>query len=363
MALQLGFLRHGGESSLLINLMNTPLSAISRRDFLKMAGYGLLGLSLPDFSQNLIQSFYSDLQGRVIEKSLWMYDEPSTKSERVEMYWRDLVIPLTGAISDDEDAYNRVWYEVDGKGYVYSGGIQPVDALLNNPVSEVPPSGLLGEISVPFTDAHEEPDTEAAVAHRLYYETVHWITDSVIGADGQTWYRLLDDKWELYYYIPGRHIRIIPDKELTPLSPDVPDSEKLIEVNLTRQLVLAYENSRLVFATRAATGSQYRSGRWTTPIGQFITFYKRPTRHMAAGDIASNGFDLPGVPWVLYITKSGISFHGTYWHNDYGRPRSHGCINLTPQASKWLYRWTVPAVKPGKPFAYEYFGTPVRIFE
>ena len=107
----------------------------------------------------------------------------------------------------------------------------------------------------------------------------------------------------------------------------------------------------------------YRSGRWTTPIGQFITSYKRPTRHMAAGDIASNGFDLPGVPWVLYITKSGISFHGTYWHNDYGRPRSHGCINLTPQASKWLYRWTMPTVKPGKQFAYEYFGTAVHIFE
>jgi lipoprotein-anchoring transpeptidase ErfK/SrfK len=346
--------------------MDTPLSALSRRDFLKLASYGMLGLSLPDFPLRFsTQPFYADLQGRVIEKSLWMYDEPSSKSKRIEMYWRDLVIAITGAaISDDKDAYNRVWYEVDdGKGYVYSGGIQPVNALLNKPVSEIPPSGLLGEISVPFSDAHEEPGPDSTVAHRLYYETVHWITDAVVGADGQTWYRLLDDKWDLYYYTPAKHLRIIPDDELAPISPDVPDAEKLIEVNLTRQLVLAYESSRLVFAARAATGSQYRSGRWTTPIGQFITSYKRPTRHMAAGDIASNGFDLPGVPWVLYITKSGISFHGTYWHNDYGRPRSHGCINMTPQASKWLYRWTAPTVEPGKQFAYEYFGTKVLISE
>ena len=84
---------------------------------------------------------------------------------------------------------------------------------------------------------------------------------------------------------------------------------------------------------------------------------------MAAGDIASSGFDLPGVPWVLYITKSGISFHGTYWHNDYGHPRSHGCINLTPQAAKWLYRWTSPVVESGKQFAYEYFGTKVLVYE
>jgi lipoprotein-anchoring transpeptidase ErfK/SrfK len=345
--------------------MGSPINALSRRDFLKLASYGILGLALPDFSPNsLVQPFDTNLEGRVTEKSLWMYDEPSSKSKRVEMYWRDLVIPISGAaISEDEEAYNRVWYAVGDKGYVYSGSVQPVVTLLNDPVSEVPPDGLLGEISVPFTDAHEDPDDSTPVTHRLYYETVHWITDSVIGSDGQAWYRLLDDKWELYYYIPARYMRIISEDELAPLSPNVPDSEKLIEVNLTQQLVLAYERSRLVFAARAATGYRYRAGRWATPIGEFITSYKRPTRHMAAGDIASNGFDLPGVPWVLYITKGGISLHGTYWHNDYGHPRSHGCINLTPQAAKWLYRWTIPTVEFGKQYAYEYFGTAVHIFE
>ena len=345
--------------------MKRPVDALSRRDFLKLAGYGMLGLWLPDLPRFLSQStFASDLQGRVTYNTLWSYDAPSESAKRVEMYWRDLVIPLSGAaISENEEDYNRVWYAVDEKSYVYSGGVQPVSTLLNQPVSEVPSNGLLGEVSVPFTDAHEEPDADAKVAHRLYYETVHWITQKVVGADGKSWYRLLDDKFNLYYYTPAKYLRIIPDKELAPISPDLPESEKLIDVNLSQQLVLAYEESRLVFAARAATGYQYRSGRWTTPIGQFITSYKRPTRHMAAGDIASNGFDLPGVPWVLYITKSGISLHGTYWHNDYGHPHSHGCINLTPQAAKWLYRWTLPSVEPGKQFAYEYFGTTVRIFE
>lgn len=345
--------------------MEPPISAFSRRDFLKLAGFGLLGLSLPDFSPTFSKpSFGANLQGRITENSLWVYAEPSSNSSRIEMYWRDLVVPLSGAaLSEDEEAYNRIWYEVDGQGYVYSGGIQPVTTLLNDPVSEVPPSGLLGEVSVPFTDAHEEPDSGSVVFQRLYFETVHWILEAAVGADGETWYRLLDDKWDQSYFVPARYVRLIPDAELAPVSPGVPDAEKRIEVNLTRQLVLAFEGSRLVFAARAATGSRYRRGRWSTPIGRFITSYKRPTRHMAAGDIASSGFDLPGVPWVIYITKSGISFHGTYWHNDYGRPRSHGCINLTPQAAKWLYRWTMPDVKPGKQFAYEDFGTAVRIFE
>jgi lipoprotein-anchoring transpeptidase ErfK/SrfK len=82
---------------------------------------------------------------------------------------------------------------------------------------------------------------------------------------------------------------------------------------------------------------------------------------MATGDIASNGFDLPGVPWVLYITEGGISFHGTYWHNDYGIPHSHGCINMSPIAAKWFYRWSMPTVPPDKYLMYGYIGTRVEI--
>jgi len=125
--------------------------------------------------------------------------------------------------------------------------------------------------------------------------------------------------------------------------------------------VIAYEFGNPVFVTRAATGGVYRVGTYTTPTGHFMTYHKRPTQHMAAGDIAASGFDLPGVPWVLYITESGISFHGTFWHNDFGHPRSHGCINLTPQAAKWLYRWTTPVVRPADLFAFKRKGTKVEI--
>ena len=65
---------------------------------------------------------------------------------------------------------------------------------------------------------------------------------------------------------------------------------------------------------------------------------------MAATD--GNGFDLPGVPWVSYIHWTGIALHGTYWHNDFGTPRSRGCINLTPADARWLFRWTMPIVPP-----------------
>jgi lipoprotein-anchoring transpeptidase ErfK/SrfK len=337
-------------------------SILSRRDFLKLSGYGLMGLFLPEFSSHFPQQDdFSNLQGRIIDRTVWSYDEPNLKAKRTKLYWHDLVVPITNTtIGDDESAYNRVWYQLEDSGYTYSGGIQPVHTILNTP-QQIPVRGVLGEVSVPYTDAYLEADLNSDFVYRLYYETVHWVIKAVDAADGSTWYGLLDDKSEQYYYVPAKHIRLISNEELAPLSPDIPSGNKRVELRLDDQLLLAYENGKIVFATRVSTGSKRTNGKYTTPDGDFITFHKRPTRHMARGDIASNGFDLPGVPWVLYITKGGISFHGTYWHNDYGRPHSHGCINMPPQAAKWLYRWTLPIVPPEKLLVYGYLGTQVEI--
>ena len=150
-------------------------------------------------------------------------------------------------------------------------------------------------------------------------------------------------------------------EELAPITPEVPLKEKKIVVQLEQQLVTAYEMGVPVFSVPVSTGARLRSGTYTTPSGNFITYYKRPSRHMAAGDIAASGFDLPGVPWVQYLTKSGISFHGTFWHNDYGRPRSHGCINMSCSAAKWLFLWSSPSVPVNKEFTYGQVGTKVEI--
>jgi len=335
----------------------------TRRDFLKLTGYGLMGLFLPSLPLTLPSTDeFDNLQGRVTDRIVWSYDAPNFKAKLKRLYWRDLVFPIQNStIGDDASAYNRVWYETADGNYVYSGSVQPVRTILNQPQS-IALTGALAEISVPYTDAFESLEPNAKVVYRLYYETVHWVTASAINSvDGSKWYVLLDDKFNTNYYVHAEHVRLMTPEELTPLSPNISNADKRIEVRLNDQIVLAYEKNNLVFAARVATGGRLRTGTYTTPDGDFLTFHKRPTRHMAAGDIASNGFDLPGVPWVTYITKSGISFHGTYWHNDYGHPRSHGCINLTPQSAKWLFRWTLPSVPIDKEFVYGETGTYVEI--
>ncbi len=363
------------------------MRALSRRDFLKLSGLGLLGLSLPkpeqfSFLPSPVHSFLGpgsaswaapgsgvlvddslSQQGRVTARLIWIFDQPSFNARHVNLYWRDSIVDITGvSISQDEGDYNRVWYEIGDEGYAYSGTIQPVHTILNTPTLEFPVSGTLAEVTVPYTDAHGQPQVNSLAAYRMYYSTVHWIMSGVTSSsDGKVWYQVLDDKWNKLYYAPGAHLRLISADELTPLSPAVPDTQKKIQVRLDDQLVLAYENGQPVFATRAATGAIFIAGTYTTPTGHFMTYHKRPTRHMANGDITASGYDLPGVPWVMYFTEAGLSLHGTYWHNDFGHPKSHGCINLSVEAAKWLFRWTNPPVKAGEQYAYQPIGTELEI--
>jgi hypothetical protein len=330
-------------------------SHLSRRDFLKFSSIGFASfLTAPHLRQI---PRLENQQGRVIYDDINVYDIPSFSGNVTRQYYVDSIIPITEAtVGDDKPAYNRVWYQIGTEGYAHSGGIQPVKTIRQTPIPDIPEGGQLAEITVPYTDARWSARVESTVAYRFYYETTHWVTGLVIDEIGNPWYRILDDKWDLIFYANAEHIRLIPDQELTTISPQVPPQNKRLEVRTNEQVVVAYEWDRPVFMAKAATGAEFSNGRFYTPFGRHYTDHKRPSRHMAAGNLAYNGYDLPGVPWICYFTEKGVAFHGTYWHNDYGRPRSHGCINLTPKAAKWIYRWTMPYVPPNEQLAYKLFG-------
>jgi len=326
-----------------------------------LSGFGLAGLMAPPLNFDLGDPFEGQ-QGRVTLRTVWVYKLPSRAAEKIMFSQRDALLNITNtAVSDETDAYNRVWYQIGGEGYAYSGEIQPVRTNFNKPVTEVPKEGLLAEISVPYTEAYKQPGQASDVAYRMYYESTHWVKGVTTDVSGQAWYTVHDDKWDKYYYARAEHIRIMSPDELAPISPEVSNADKKIVVRLKDQIVIAYEGDTPVFVAPISSGAILRVGTYTTPAGDFYTDYKRPSRHMAAGDISASGFDLPGVPWVQYITDSGISLHGTFWHNDFGHPRSHGCVNLSCSAAKWLYRWTSPQVSFNKEFSFKGSGTHVEI--
>jgi hypothetical protein len=213
----------------------------------------------------------------------------------------------------------------------------------------IPAHGALFETSVPFTRTHREADPASDPLYRLYYQSTHWVEEAVDGADGRPWYQILDDVLYIRYFAPAEHFRRVRPDELTPIAPDVPAREKRIEVSLGRQELMAFEGRRLVLRTRISSGipdaRPKENGVPTiTPDGVFHVTKKTPMRHMGDGHITADleAYELPGVPWVSFFHETGVAFHGTYWHTDYGLPRSHGCVNMRPEEAKWLYRWTTP---------------------
>ncbi len=317
--------------------------SLTRRDFLKLGGAGVLALALAELRlDEVLAEAPVSFQGRTAISGVPLYESPLFQSRQIKLIGKDQVLDIQSQLTG-EGAYNRIWYRL-ADGYVHSADIQPVRAELQAPVLELKRKQVLGEVTVPFSDTRRGYNIHAKRAYRAYYGTTHWVTGVKTNqTDGSVWYQILDNHLRQYFYLPAQHVRIVPDEELSPLSPDVPDALKTIYVDLAAQYVMAFEDERLVLRTPCASGA----GRSKTPGGRFETYHKGPSIHMTNdGDPKTNLYDLPGVPWVSFFTSTGIAFHGTYWHNDFGKPRSHGCVNLPNSAAKSLYRWTSPKVPP-----------------
>ena len=321
------------------------MEKLSRRDFLKLSASGALALVLAEMGVDRVAAAPPASYGRITWSGIPLYDAPSFTAKKTHQFGIDQVVKLLSEVEGDEgNPYNKIWYQVED-GYTYSGWLQPVETVLNKPIYEIPSAGTLGEVTVPMSETRLAPYVYAKNGYRLYYGTTHWVKNVVVTREEKSiWYEIFDSLLKKSFYVPDYNMRLVPDEELTLLSPDVPESDKLIHLDLTAQWVTAFEGDTVVFSARCSSGAKGTR----TPTGEFSTYHKGPSVHMTnQGDEVNHIYNLPGVPWCSFFTGYGNAFHGTYWHNDYGRPRSHGCVNLRSQDAKWLYRWTRPNVPPG----------------
>ncbi len=345
--------------------MLTP--QISRREFLKLVRAGSLAFALRDLRlDRALADSAAIKQGRITWSGIPLYDAPALAAKQIHLFRADEVVEITAIEENGDKGYgnpfNSTWYKVND-GYAYSGSIQPVETNYQKPVFNIPEKGQVGEITVPFSITKKDPYVYADNGYRVYYGTTHWVKSVIVQRDEKSiWYEIYDFYLKKSLYVAAHDMRLIPNDELTTLSPDVPDQEKHIVVDLTSQLVTAFEGEKLVLSQRCSSGAKGTD----TPKGDFLTYHKGPSVHMTnEGDAAEdeNVYSLPGVPWCSFFTGAGNAFHGTYWHNDYGRPRSHGCVNLPSEAAKFIYRWTKPTVPPDSDYIHlPGEGTNVQIF-
>ena len=123
--------------------------------------------------------------------------------------------------------------------------------------------------------------------------------------------------------------------------------DRWVDVDRVRQMLVAWEGPTPVFATLVSTG---RPG-FETQVGEHRVWSKLATTDMSNvdnADLASATalYTASRVPWVMFFHEDQ-ALHGVFWHDLFGRPRSHGCVNLAPRDAAWLFRWAPPALPDG----------------
>lgn len=125
--------------------------------------------------------------------------------------------------------------------------------------------------------------------------------------------------------------------------------ERWVEVDLSEQKLRAWEGDKLFLETLISSGLP-----WTpTPEGEFRIWTKMKYTRMEGGQ-GKYYYNLPNVPFVMFFSNNdipgwkGYGLHGTYWHHDFGKPHSHGCVNLPTDVAEQLFYWTTPDIEASK---------------
>ena len=199
------------------------------------------------------------------------------------------------------------------------------------------------------------PGTTYPVVTRLRTGLVLKVASTTTEGDGYLWYKILFTTrllypervtGELYVAADPASVTLFENEGDQFLTARTTSTKKLIVVDLSEEMLYAYDGDTLFMKESVSTGLELTP----TPKGNFTVFKKMPSRYMQGPilTVSDQYYDLPGVPWNLYFSVDGAVIHGAYWHDKFGQPWSHGCVNLSPEKAKKLYVWAD-------------VGTPVRV--
>lgn len=179
------------------------------------------------------------------------------------------------------------------------------------------------------------------------------------GKDGLLWRKIVKNhrlRWpsKTDEYVWADALATITDFD--PIHPWVNPEDKKIVISLEKQSLVAYEGEQEVLRTLISAGkAPYR-----TPTGEHEILYKRMERQMQGRYILrpKDNYDLRGVPFCWYF-RPAFAGHGAWWHNNFGQPMSHGCLNVSllfsaalgMSPAEFLFRWTTPEFELSDTFA------------
>ena len=341
--------------------MNNKKNQLSRREFLKLGvgGLGAMVLTPLLWDTNQLEWAQADRMGRITIGKVSLWSQPTIRSAELGPLYQDTVIEWLREVAGEAPglALNRRWVETP-EGYVYGPNVQPVWNRPQLPVTELPETplgrGMWVEVCVPYVDliwANPRSVSEGSWMHenlrpRFYYSQVFWVDNLRLNAEGKTEYRLVERYANDIFWGRAEAFRPMTPEEIAPISPGREDKRVLI--NLNHQTLSCFEGQQEVYFCRISSGGKYDidgnpSEKWATPITISPVWRKLISHHMTGGE-TGGGWDIPGIAWTVLFVGNGVAIHSTFWHNDFGTPRSRGCINASPDDAKWIFRWADPVV-------------------
>ncbi|NDJ86155.1 MAG: L,D-transpeptidase [Chloroflexi bacterium] len=191
--------------------------------------------------------------------------------------------------------------------------------LINGPL-DMPFAWVLWEHDATSTPAGL-PDRESGRYHRYQVVNIY----ATVNINGWDWHLIGPNHWT-------------NQKNLSIVYPPAPASfdGRWVGVNLYEQNLVAYENNVPVMAALVSSG--LKNGRWDTPTGAFQVGVRLEADRMSGAERQPDYYSLDQVPYAQYFNGL-ISLHGTYWHDSFGYPQSHGCVNLSVSDAKWLFEY------------------------
>jgi uncharacterized protein YgiM (DUF1202 family) len=177
-------------------------------------------------------------------------------------------------------------------------------------------------------------DDNPPIGQALHNELLAILEARTVG--GITWYRIGEERWVEGSWVGVAYAKSRPAS----IGPD----ERWVGVNLREQTAICYEGDRPVYAALISSGADGTP----TVQGIFRTWARLPT-----GVMAGPGYYIEDVTWTCYFF-GGYALHTAYWHDAFGRPRSHGCVNLSPYDAWWVFQWSA-AGGVNSPTVYVYW--------
>jgi hypothetical protein len=279
-------------------------------------------------------------------------------------YARSDAAAMTRAVANSSFALlDVVLHEGRPFGVTTDLDLVPLDRLTRVQASEFHGVALDDGMSLPLVFVRTRhavllsgnPERGLRVARPLAYREAVALSGNVRRFDGVRYLETKAGDW-----LRDADLVRVDAPERTP--PGVAQGQSWLSVSVLNQTLVALVGSRPVYATLVSTGSGGMGDPATThatPRGEFRIHTKHVSATMS-GEEVGDEYDLRDVPYVQYFT-GGYAFHAAHWHDAFGAPHSHGCVNLSPVDARWLFHFSEPAVPQGFHGAFSREGTLVSI--